>query len=391
MICVFSPAGSLTGGTYRTLRSILGFPRGEYKLLMPVDVKQGLLDTIAKNLGTQSPLFSLVASAEELKPLGVCKGDRHCFRRYGSYLANLLAGFRCNFLYIPHEHAYIPLGLSQVKWTMLLQVTPVVGSLSTESGHGFILFWRNMQANFKAGPLKILKSYARFRTYAKLIEGHRLLAVSRSIPYELEKLGVNPDNLIVLSPGVGVDPCPYRYERNRDIDLLFYARVLPEKGVYDFLGASKLVKKRVNRELTVAVAGLASQEEANRVVSYAKKLGIDVTFMFNLVREEALRVLSRAKLLVYPSKADAFPLVVLEALSCGTPVVAYGIPAVRFNFETEAVVKVPPGDLGRLVAEVLDALEHCDEKRNEAISYASQFSWERVSAVEWGVVSSLAI
>jgi Glycosyltransferase len=141
----------------------------------------------------------------------------------------------------------------------------------------------------------------------------------------------------------------------------------------------------------VIVAGFASREDADRVVLYARNLGVNVRFMFNLNRDQALRMLSHAKLLIYPSKIDAFPLVVLEALSCGTPVVAYALPAIRFNFETEAVVKVPPGRLDYLVDTAIDMLERHDEKRNEAINYAMQFSWERVSAVEWTTLLSLSL
>jgi len=124
MICIFSPAGSLTGGTYRSLRSMLGFPRGEYMLFMPIDVKQSIADLIVRNFGRYSPLYSLVAEAEELEPLGICKGDRHCYRKYGMYLTKRAVIAGCDFLYIPHEHPYVPLGFSAVKWTMQLQVPP---------------------------------------------------------------------------------------------------------------------------------------------------------------------------------------------------------------------------------------------------------------------------
>ena len=48
-----------------------------------------------------------------------------------------------------------------------------------------------------------------------------------------------------------------------------------------------------------------------------------------LSKEELYGLLSRAKVLLYPSHSDAFPFVILESLVCGTPVVAYGIPGPR--------------------------------------------------------------
>ena len=40
-------------------------------------------------------------------------------------------------------------------------------------------------------------------------------------------------------------------------------------------------------------------------------------------------LLSRSKVMVHPSYMDTFAIVVLEALSVDTPVVAYGIPAIK--------------------------------------------------------------
>jgi len=48
-----------------------------------------------------------------------------------------------------------------------------------------------------------------------------------------------------------------------------------------------------------------------------------------LSKAELYGLLSRAKVLLYPSHSDSFSIVVLESLACGTPVVAYDIPGPR--------------------------------------------------------------
>jgi hypothetical protein len=58
--------------------------------------------------------------------------------KYGEKLATRLVGEGCGFVYIPHEHPYIPLGIGKhLPWAVLLQTTPVVGSLAIEDGSGF--------------------------------------------------------------------------------------------------------------------------------------------------------------------------------------------------------------------------------------------------------------
>ncbi|MEM1584446.1 MAG: glycosyltransferase [Ignisphaera sp.] len=53
-----------------------------------------------------------------------------------------------------------------------------------------------------------------------------------------------------------------------------------------------------------------------------------------------IEVVSRSKVLVYPSHSDAFPLVVLEALFLGCSVVAYDIPAIRSVYKGLKPVKI---------------------------------------------------
>ena len=57
------------------------------------------------------------------------------------------------------------------------------------------------------------------------------------------------------------------------------------------------------------------------VMSYAADLGVarNIEFRFNASSDEVLRLLASSKAFVYPTRFDAFPLVVLELLSCGTP------------------------------------------------------------------------
>ena len=95
---------------------------------------------------------------------------------------------------------------------------------------------------------------------------------------------------------------------------------------------------------------------------------------------------------MYPTRADAFPTVVLEALSCGTPVVAYAIPAVRLNFGTPAVLKVEPLNIRGLVQATMHVLKEglWERLENQALNFASMFTWDRVAQAEWKISTTLA-
>jgi glycosyltransferase involved in cell wall biosynthesis len=83
----------------------------------------------------------------------------------------------------------------------------------------------------------------------------------------------------------------------------------------------------------------------------AQELGIAdrVALLGSLAPQEMGRIYSEADVLVLPTVSDAFPLVALEAMACGTAVLATrvsGLPEMIEDWQTGFLVK--PGDVGQL-------------------------------------------
>jgi len=220
----------------------------------------------------------------------------------------------------------------------------------------------------------------------------KTLAVSASIPYELNKVGIR-DDAIVLNPGNGVNECPY-VGLEKAYDVIFHARIERLKGVFDFIAAVKGLAK-LKKDVRAVVVGSASKEMAKEVMSYAADLGVaeNIEFRFNASSDEVLRLLASSKAFIYPTRADAFPLVVLESLSCATPVVAYDIPAIRFNYAgTRAVIRVRPLDVKGLVEETYELLRSGDWDRlgREGVKFSKMFTWDNVARAEWSALEKIA-
>ncbi len=88
-----------------------------------------------------------------------------------------------------------------------------------------------------------------------------------------------------------------------------------------------------------------------------------------------------ASLFVFPSLYEGFGLPVLEAMSCGTPVVTSNCSSLP-EVTDEAAILVDPMDvnaIARAISQVLDEPELAMSMRERGITQAQQFSWEQTA------------
>jgi glycosyltransferase involved in cell wall biosynthesis len=92
-----------------------------------------------------------------------------------------------------------------------------------------------------------------------------------------------------------------------------------------------------------------------------------------------------AEVLAYPSHFEGFGLPALEAMACGTPVVASDIQALR-EVSAGAAVLVPPGDERALATSIAALVEDPALRaaaRERGLARASAFRWENTAATLW--------
>jgi glycosyltransferase involved in cell wall biosynthesis len=195
------------------------------------------------------------------------------------------------------------------------------------------------------------------------------IAVSTPIQRRLiEKDGVSPD-LVSLIPNAVIpasdDPpdlsgaLPDGWLEGPLVGVV--ARLQPEKGVADFLTAAARVSKLSPRVRFIVVGDGPLREE---LLALARRIGVEDRVRFLGYRTDARALVGLMDVLVVPSLTEGSPLIVLEAMAAGVPVVASavgGIPdQVRHG---EEGLLVPPGDQEALAGALGELLRDPDRAR----------------------------
>jgi glycosyltransferase involved in cell wall biosynthesis len=185
-------------------------------------------------------------------------------------------------------------------------------------------------------------------TAAHLIEAEHAPAEKVSVVHN----GIDFERVRVSAPGA---PEKLRRELapHGERLLLIAARLHPEKGYEHLFAALPVVRERISRPIRLLVAGQGPL--LNHYRKMAEALGCSDMVQFLGFRRDITDLMAAADVFVLPSVAEAFGLVLAEAIYLGTPVVATrvgGIPEI-VDDGVDGIL-VPPGD-GVALA---DALVH---------------------------------
>ncbi|MCX7623144.1 MAG: glycosyltransferase family 1 protein [Thermomicrobium sp.] len=247
-----------------------------------------------------------------------------------------------------------------------------------------------------AHPL-LQRLYLELGTRCSVRQARRVIAISRATASDLVRwYGVRPDKIAVVPHGVdehffrrSAEECAavrHRYGLGGPY-LLHVGTLQPRKNIVRLVRAFELLA-RSDGELELVLAGkrgwLAAPIEAAIAASpYRYRIRV----LGHVGEDELPALYSAAEVFVFPSLYEGFGLPVLEAMACGTPVVA----SRRGALAEVAAPAIPcdpldPADIARAVTLARDP-----ERRQRIVAagleHARRYSWERAACATLAVLA----
>lgn len=259
-------------------------------------------------------------------------------------------------------------------WAYLADRSRPKGVVTLFNPHGLEMFktvgWKQ---TLKSWPMRwAAREQARLADRAVSLGGRLTDEVRRFLRVPDEKIEVLPNAVDVDY----IDQFPGQARSGGDVRFVFVGRLEANKGVAILCEAFRGV---AGARLSVVGSG-PLDEELRR--SYA---GGNIEFLGRLDDAALFSLYRKSDCFAFASLYEGMPTVILEAMTCGLPVIATDIGAVRTMVDDETGFVVPPGSAPALRAAIESFLALPAERRAQMGQAArkrvqQRFTWQAVAA-----------
>ncbi len=216
--------------------------------------------------------------------------------------------------------------------------------------------------------------------------------------------GADLTKISVVPPGVDLerfqplDQCQARRRLGVPPEhqmILFVGRIQPLKGIDTLIRALALVKKRepvLAQNICVSIIGGDPNPDSElelaefaRLETLRAELGIGdmVTFLGAKDQDTLVYYYAAAEMVVMPSHYESFGMVALEAMACGTPVIASDVGGLSFSIEDGYNgYRVAHRDPRAMADKIMLLLKHRvlrDQLGEQARTWVQRYSWTTIA------------
>jgi teichuronic acid biosynthesis glycosyltransferase TuaC len=222
-----------------------------------------------------------------------------------------------------------------------------------------------------------------------------VITVSENLRERAIQLGIPPEKCRAIHNGCdfAIFKPSCRKSVRKELNLapgaevvVFTGRLVPSKGLRELFEAAAIL--RASRpQLQVVCIGEGPMEEELRQRAAQLDLAGCVSVAGVASPPEIARWLAASNVLCLPSHSEGCPNVVIEALSCGRPVVASNVGGIPELLNSQCGILVPPKDVRQLAKGLSQALDY--PWSQEDIATRSRRSWDDVARETYDVCCSV--
>ena len=191
---------------------------------------------------------------------------------------------------------------------------------------------------------------------------HLYISISKRMTRELIDLGIPKREIIYLPNSIDTNLFKPGKQKEENM-LLFVGRISQSKGLHILLKSLQHLKEPI-RLIIIGPPDRDVNHYQNilKMIEDENRRGIhEIKYLGAKEQSELIEWYQKASLFVLPSFIEGFPVTILEALSCETPVIATpvgGIPEIIKNHKTG--ILIPTGESIRLAEAIQYLLENKD-------------------------------
>lgn len=175
----------------------------------------------------------------------------------------------------------------------------------------------------------------------------------------------------------------FRIQNSETIQLLFVSRLMPQKGIETLIDACGILKEKgiTNFKLSVVGDGHLKSKMFSLIDKYSLENNVDHLGWKSL--EELPDIYRNSDLFILPSSMEGMPSVVLQAMSCGLPIVATNVDGfkevVEDNVNGFLVEYKNAEKLSEAIEQLIKSKNLRDKMSKESIEKSKRFSWESIA------------
>ena len=230
------------------------------------------------------------------------------------------------------------------------------------------------------------------KIYFKIYKNIPALAISPSTKGDLISRGFNKKNITVLPIGLTVPKGLRKSPKDRNPTIIYLSRINKQKGIEDAIDAFKTINEAIpNSRLWIVGSGIP--EYVAKIKNRVKSYGLShATKFFGFVDEkQKFELLSRSRLLLFPSIHEGWGIVIAEAGIMGTPSVVYNVAGVRDvirNGERGIMAeKNRPDLLAKAIIHLLKNDKLYKDLLLKIKSFEKEVGWENTAKVAFSVIA----